>query len=152
MNLELVVQLTLFFVVGVWNTLFDFSIFWILLRVGKSFKSTIIQSNVAVFAHMSSFLVANIVSYFLNRTFTFSSSGEDRGIVLYAMVSILSLGISTSAMYLLTNKYRGIFERGLSRLPFVRSHIKRIPTLAKLVATALSMVSNFLGYKFIVFR
>ncbi len=150
------VRLSIYVAVGVWNTVFDYIIFYIILSIFSKFKwPKWSPLNAPAVAHMISFIIANSVSYFLNSNFTFSDTSESRGFGLYFLVSLFSLAISTTAIQILNSKQIKITLQEIvcKIIPakFVKDD-KNWALMTKLVGSAISMVTNFLGYRFIVFR
>jgi putative flippase GtrA len=149
----------IFVIIGVWNTALDFFLFWILIRVFKKLpwpkKLFLTKASVA---HTLSFLIANTQSYFLNRTFTFSDSTEDRGFGLYFLVSLVTLSLTTAWIQLLTIKRTmetkdKLFKFLAKKLPFTKKFLtdENWALAAKLSGSVIGILTNFLGYKFIVF-
>ena len=116
-----------FGLVGVLNTAIDFGIFTLLTKVfGMD----------PVVSHVISYSSAVVNSYFLNRSWTFrrKEKGNTVEFARFAFINLISLGVSTLAMYLLEE------QAGLEIY------------ISKVGATACSMVVNFIGSKLIVFR
>lgn len=101
------------------------------------------------FAHGEAFIVANIGSYFLNRTFTFAGEPiEDtsRSIGAFFAVSAFSLVISVLLINFLTiNQAVLSFSRTNKYLE------KYWPTIAKFLSIFVTLITNFIGYKFLAF-
>jgi putative flippase GtrA len=150
------IRIAIFVAVGVWNTVFDFIIFYILISVFAKLKwPKSFPLNPPAVAHVISFIIANSVSYILNSRFTFSDSSQSRGFGLYFAVSLFSLTVSTGVIQLLNSptsktKLQNLLAKVLPD-KLVKDD-KKWTLMTKLIATAFSMVSNFLGYKFIVFK
>lgn len=129
-------QIAKFGLVGVLNTTIDFGILnFLIILTGISSGSMIIALNLA------SFGAATVNSYFWNKYWVFA--GTKRGnFVTFMIVSIVGIAINTATVYLLTN--------------YVPPQVVESPVLwaniAKVLATGLSLVWNFLGYKLIVFK
>jgi putative flippase GtrA len=153
------VRVAIFVVIGFWNTALDFVIFWVLIRL---FKKTAWPEKLfltrASIAHTLSFIIANTQSYFLNRTFTFGDSESDRGFGLYFLVSVITLSITVVWIQLLTipvtmrlkDKFFAVVGR---YLPFLKKYLtdENWMLLSKLSGSAISMITNFVGYRFVVF-
>jgi putative flippase GtrA len=158
MNSELI-RVGIFSLIGVWNTLFDLSIFVTLLKtLGKLpiWKTSAVKA--ATVFHVCSFLIANLVSYTLNSTFTFNT-GKSRGFVAYFIVTLVALGISTLFIqYFNQPKFSTWFSNhilpAVKKVPIIGS-LKMTDQgwaiLLKLGSVALSMVVNYLGYRNLVF-
>jgi putative flippase GtrA len=150
------VRIAIFVAVGVWNTVFDFIIFYIILSFfSKHNWPKLSPLNAPAVAHIISFICANSFSYFLNSRFTFSDSTSNQGFGLYFLVSLFSLTVSTGVIQVLNT------PRTKSQLQLLAGKIlpeklvrddKKWAILTKLAGTGFSMVSNYLGYKFIVFK
>jgi putative flippase GtrA len=158
MNSELL-RIAVFAVIGVWNTLFDLTIFLTLLNtLGKLpiWKTSKIKAATAF--HVISFLASNLVSYFLNSRFTFTG-GQNRGFIPYFLVTLFVLGLSTTFIQYFNNpRFSSWFERTI--LPLLKSIpvIKNIKVtekswsiILKLASVAISMVVNYVGYRNLVF-
>jgi putative flippase GtrA len=137
---SLIGQFAKFVVVGVLNTGVDF----LVLNLEMIF--THITSGPAMFIQNSiSFGVATINSYMLNKYWTFGDkSKEDAGkkFSQFLAVSIVGLIINGGIVYLITTNIHPMF--GVSP--------KLWANIAKLVATGVSLIWNFIGYKFFVFK
>lgn len=124
-----------FLVVGSFNTLFDFAML---------FAFTSLLHMAAIPANITSTTIAFIVSFFLNRNFTFRSDGANvrRQFILFALVTLFGLWvIQTIIIAILTPL--GV-SLGLSQpLSLLGS---------KLVATIASLIWNYTLYARVVFR
>jgi len=92
-----------------------------------------------------SFSVATTNSFFMNKRWTFEDKGASQEGVKFSqflLVSIIGIIINTSVVYLITSFTTPLF--GLS--PQLWANV------AKLLATGISLVWNFIGYKFFVFK
>lgn len=129
-----------FGIVGVANTLVDLAVLNALL-----FALSHGDSHTRLFPLFAtvSFAAATVNSYVLNRRWTFRASGEKRRqeFLRFAVVTVTSF---------LINVGLSSFLVWLDPLPWIS------PTLwanaAKLVATGVSLILNFLGYQRLVFR
>ena len=133
-------QLVRFVVVGVINTGIDF----LLLNI-EMFFTKITSGPEMLVQNTISFGLATINSYYLNKLWTFDDKDKKKGGIKFAQfltVSIIGVIINSSIVYLITSNIHPMF--GLS--PQLWANI------AKLAATAISLIWNFLGYKFIVFK
>ena len=124
-----IVQFLKFNIVGILNTLVDFGVFTLL----TSFNLGI--SDVA--AHVISYTCGIVNSYALNSSWTFRKERRrtPRETLLFLLVNLVSLGVSTFVLYCCEN-WLGI-ESAL---------------FAKVIATGASLVVNFLGNKLFVFK
>ena len=120
-------QLVKFGLVGVANTLIDFGIFVLLHGYLRVFYAL---------AQVISYSCGMTNSYFLNKFWTFQSKEAIRlaEVVKFVVVNLLSLGVSLVLLYLV---------RGRGNWGVVES---------KVLATLGSLLVNFLGNKFWVFR
>lgn len=137
---KLIVEINKFVLVGLMNTGIDFGVLNLLM-----WATGIDKGRWLILLNMISFGTAVVNSYFWNKFWTFKAKDSSRvswEFSQFLIVSIIGLIINTSIVYLLATFTSPMF--GLSQ---------RIWTnLAKVTATALSLVWNFLGYKFIVFK
>jgi len=129
-------QVTKFAQIGVLNTAIDFGILNFLIGL------TQITSGIGIiFINATSFTTALINSYFWNKNWVFAGNKKSN-FVTFAAVTLIGLSINTGVVYTFTT--------------FIPPVIIKSPTLwanvAKLLATALSLVWNFTGYKLIVFK
>lgn len=122
-----VIQLIKFNLVGVLNTLVDFLIYTVLFSLGVNY---LLAQVVAYAGGMTN-------SYLFNRYWTFAQAGVKSGIgtmARFAVVNGITLGVSLLLLYLLGEK-AGIH-----------------PLTAKVLVVGITMVINFTGTKFWVFR
>jgi putative flippase GtrA len=136
----LLAQFLRFAVVGVLNTGIDFAIFNVLIYVTKISEGAGIIPIKAV-----AFLSANINSYLLNKKWTFNDSSSGQGakqFSVYLSVSVIGALINIGTVYLITTFIDPMFN--LSNELWAN--------VANLLATGLSLVWNFIGYKLIVFK
>lgn len=133
-------QFIRFAVIGVVNTGIDFGILNVLVWItGITAGSGLIPLNII------SFTVAVINSYFLNKYWAFrdKSSGQDtRKFTIFLAVSIVGALINTATVTGIATYVSPLFD--LSPQLWVN--------VAKVVATGLSLIWNFVGYKFFVFK
>jgi putative flippase GtrA len=123
-----------FLVVGVVNTLFGTAIMLVLYNVfGCSYWVS----------SFCDYLFGSILSYFLNKHFTFHYQGTDwRSIVKFALNIIVCYLIAYSLALPLT-------RRALQHLELSTPVVENV---AMLVGTFLFMVINYLGQKFFAFK
>lgn len=133
-------QLMKFVVVGGVNTGIDF------LVLNVEMAATNITSGPWMFLLNSvSFSVATVNSFFMNKYWTFQDKAEGHEGVKFSQflaVSIIGISLNGAVVYLVTSFIPPMF--GVS--PQMWANV------AKLAATGLSLVWNFIGYKFIVFK
>ncbi len=136
--LSILHQVAKFIIIGGLNTFLDFAIFNLLIA-----SSGIAAGLGLSFFKGISFLVAVTNSYFWNKHWTFESgSKKELEFIQFVVVSTIGLFINVGALSFIVNTVGA--PGGIS------------PTLwanfGALVAVAASLIWNFLGYKFIVFR
>ena len=129
-------QIAKFALVGVSNTAIDFGVLNLLAGITSTFGGFGIAA-----INIFSFLTALFNSYFWNKTWTFDSKKKNRFLPFF-VVTLVGIFINTATVYILTNLV----------LPTVVADERLRPNVAKVFATALSMVWNFLGYKILVFK
>ena len=121
-----------FLLVGVLNTLVGNGLSFLLLNVaGWGYW---VSSSV-------SYALASVMSYFLNRYFTFKYTGNDKGVILRFALNIavcygLAYGLAQPTVEYLLN--------GLSA--------KWLENIAMLTGMGLFVVFNYLGQRFFTFR
>ena len=127
-----------FGIVGGVNTAIDFLILNILM-----FFTGITAGYGYIMFKSISFIAANINSYFLNKKWTFKSdsAANRREMVLFFTVSIIGLLINAGTASFIVTFIDPI--NGISPTAWAN--------VGALVATAVSLVWNFFGYKIIVF-
>ena len=137
--LGVIYQIAKFVEVGILNTIVDFGILNLLIWwTGITAGWAIAPLNAA------SFLCATINSYFWNKFWTFKKGGVATGgeFTQFLIISAIGIGINT-----------GIVVAGTGLiLPFLGMSPAAWANVIKILATFVSMVWNFLGYKFIVFK
>jgi len=141
MNSTIIKQISKFVIVGVINTGIDFAVLNALL-----FSTKIYSGRWLILFNSISFSAAVINSYFLNKYWTFKSQNvEDskaKQFSQFLIISIIGISINDAIVYGLATFTSPLF--GFSAQMWTN--------VAKLFATAASMVWNFIGYKFIVFK
>ncbi|MCL4677530.1 MAG: GtrA family protein [Alphaproteobacteria bacterium] len=124
-----------FALVGVLNTIIDFSVFAILLYGFGVYY---------VFAHIFGFLAANTNSFILNSLWTFKGLRRKdwwRQAGVFFAISLCGLGLSTFALYVAVGTFAAVLP-GLW-LPHV---------WGKAFASGVSMVWNYIGSWLFVFK
>ncbi len=133
-------QFVKFFVVGIINTAIDFVV------LNFEMMLTGITSGPYMFVLNSiSFSVATTNSFFMNKRWTFEDKENKQSGVKFSqflVVSIVGITINGGIVYAITSFTNPLF--GMS--PQLWANV------AKLFATVVSLIWNFLGYKFIVFK
>ena len=127
-------EILTFLVVGVVNTLFGTAIMFVLYNVfGCSYWVS----------SFCDYFCGSILSYFLNKHFTFHYQGTDwRSIVKFALNIVVCYLIAYSLALPLTRHV-------LQDMHFSKAIVENI---AMLVGTVLFMVINYIGQKFFAFR
>ncbi len=138
-NLPTVIrQAVKFVLVGGLNTLIDLGVLNLLIFITGIASG----SGYSIFKGIS-FTVAVINSYFLNKLWTFKSTG--RKFLQFFVVSLIGFGINVGVASLVVNFIGN---------PFLLLGIsdKLWANTGALAATFAAMAWNFMGYKFIVFK
>jgi len=132
-------QLIKFSEVGILNTIIDFGMLNLLVGI-----TGITQGRGIIILNTLSFLIAVTNSYFWNKLWTFEIKEKSTGKEFshFLIISIIGIGINTTIVYFGTTFISPV--AGVSRGTWIN--------IIKVVATALSMVWNFLGYKLLVFK
>lgn len=133
-------QFSKFILVGGVNTSIDFAVFNTLIFI------TGITSGAGIFfLNIISFSVAVVNSYFMNKYWTFQDlrkEGEDTKFIQFIAVSLVGAGLNSSIVAVFTTFITPMF--GLSPQLWANA--------GKLLATGLSLIWNFIGYKLFVFK
>jgi len=142
-NSLIIRQASKFVLVGIINTLIDLGILNLLIFI------TNIASGpwYSVFKG-TSFIVAVINSYFMNKFWTFKSLGQDnkgKEFLQFLTVSAIGFTINVLAASLVVNIISGYF-------PIPGISAKLWANIGALTATCCAMAWNFIGYKFLVFK
>ena len=121
-----------FGLVGLLKTVLDFAVFNLVLRLTQTEGGLMV-----LVANTAGFSVAVAASFVLNGRFTFRAAPRPGGFWLYVGVSIVGLVLYNGglALILLLADPRGALALNI----------------AKLVPLALSLVWNFVGYRYFVF-
>ncbi|MEK9151511.1 MAG: GtrA family protein [Patescibacteria group bacterium] len=138
---KLIKQFSKFIIVGGINTGIDFLVLNILIYL------TGITSGIELFVLNSiSFSVAVVNSYFMNKRWTFQdktrTQQEPFKFSQFFAVSVVGIIINGLVLTAITTSIPPLF--GLSAVLWAN--------IAKLAATGISLVWNFVGYKFFVFK
>ncbi|MBD3282629.1 MAG: hypothetical protein GF387_03440 [Candidatus Portnoybacteria bacterium] len=139
-KLIIIFQFAKFAAVGFANTAVDFGILNLLMWATSTYEGSKI-----LLLNSISFLIAVIHSYAWNKFWTFRAGkrGDMTSQFLqFLVVTIIGLLINGSIVYLITTYTAPMF--GLS--------MQLWANIAKVVATVFSLIWNFVGYKFIVFK
>lgn len=138
-NKKLILRLIRFSFVGVFNTLLDLGILNLLIYLFN------VESPLAFsICKGVSFALAIINSYFMNKYFTFAKKEKSkREFYLFVIISIISLFINmviSSILFYLIGLYPQI----------VSIHI--IATISAIIGAVFSMIINYIGYSYFVFK
>lgn len=137
--LPIVWQFAKFGLIGILNTLLDFGILNLL-----SYTTKVYSGGWLIVINVFSFLAANLNSYFWNKSWTFNS--KTRGAVnefgRFLLVSVIGFVINSVILWFLTTLMK----------PIGGMRPQLWENAAKLVATVIYTIWNFIGYKLIVFK
>lgn len=136
-------QFSKFVVVGLLNTGIDFAILNAL-----TILTGITQGASMILLNTISFTAATTNSYFLNKHWTFrdkEKNSEEKKFFQFIAVSLIGAVINGGIVFAVTTYAKPAFgSLGLGDQLWVN--------IAKVLATGISLVWNFLGYKFVVFK
>ena len=131
-------QIGKFIVVGGLNTFVDFGVLNLLILI------TGVASGVgfSIFKAVS-FAVAVINSYFWNKHWTFEAETKKKAeFIEFFVVSVIGLGINVGVASFVVNALNA--PTGMSEVAWAN--------IGAFIAVAVSLIWNFIGYKFIVFK
>ncbi len=138
---EFIAQITKYVLVGSLNTGIDFAVLNLLL-----WMTGIYSGKWIILLNAIAFSVAVINSYFWNKFWTFKDKGTDGSKVKefsqFVSITLIGMILNTAVVYFMTTFTSPIMELS----PELWAN------LAKVFATGISLVWNFLGYKFIIFK
>lgn len=156
-NSALLRQVLVFAVVGVINTAIDFAVLNLL-----SHFTGIKKGQGVIPLNYISFSCAVIASYFLNKHWTFKDQGgsdKTKQFTFFLIVSVIGASINSLTVYLITTFVpvpTGIINSVLTAVPSIATKFSDLSVLwlniAKLCATVVSLIWNFVGYKLFVFK
>ena len=139
-NKKLTIQFSKFVLIGFLNTGIDFAILNLLM-----WQTEIYSGKYIILLNAIAFSVAVTNSYFWNKFWIFRAKETDKKAGEFAQfvaVTLVGMAINTTIVYSVTTLVSPMF--GLS--------VEFWANLAKAAATGISLVWNFIGYKFIVFK
>jgi len=139
-KISVVAQFCRYATVGVANTLVDFGILNLLM-----WSTDIYRGKTLILLNSISFLIAVIHSYIWNKLWAFKGtqkSGIFTQFTQFLVITLIGLLFNSGIVYIISSQMNPLF--GLS--------IKVWTNIAKIIATAVSLIWNFIGYKFIVFK
>jgi len=137
--IKIIFQLVKFLEIGVLNTFIDIGILNLLVWLsGITVGFGLTPLNTV------SFLCATTNSYYWNKLWTFKKGGQtmSKEFVQFLVISVIGWSINTSIVVLGTTFLA----------PMTTLSAGAWMNIMKLIATLASMVWNFIGYKFIVFK
>ena len=128
-------QFAKFGLVGVLNTAIDFGILNILLHLTRVTSGPLI-----LFLNAVSFSTASINSYYWNRSWVFHGAKKS-DFVSFMAVTLIGLAINSAIVFVLTTFLH----------PILGTSGTQWANLSKALATGVSLIWNFVGYRVIVF-
>jgi len=140
---RLVKQFSKFVAVGLLNTAIDF----VLLNV-MTIMTGVTQGFGLVILNTVSFTAATTNSYFFNKRWTFRDTRrdqEEKKFLQFLAISLVGAVMNGGVIFLVIT----FAKPALASLPLTDQLWVNV---AKVFATGISLVWNFLGYKFIVFK
>lgn len=144
---KLIVQFGKFFLVGIMNTLVDL----IVLNVEMAVTGIVLGSGYSAEKAIS-FLFAVTFSYVINKHWTFqdkSKEGEGKKISQFLGVSLVGMLINVTIATIIVT-YLQVPINSVLHLSFLTPRLWG--TIGALGGTAIGLIWNFIGYKFIVFK
>ena len=136
-------QMVKFAIVGVLNTLVDFAVFQTLnLTLGWVYAAQVLGYTARV-----------VNSYLWNSSWTFREqrTRSFREIALFLLVNLASLGVSLGMIWLCREVFGVTNEWVASWMPKALAGFLKGDTVAKLIATAVAIVVNYVGNRLFVF-
>jgi len=133
-------QFSKFVVIGFINTGLDF----LILNL-EMFLTGIAKGPYMLAQNAISFSIATINSYFFNKYWTFQDKSKKEQGKKFSQFLAVSLGgviINSSVVFIITTYIPPVF--GIQSVLWAN--------LAKVIATGISLIWNFIGYKFWVFK
>lgn len=127
-------------IIGIINTGIDFGVFNML-----SFAGGITSGNGLIPLNIISFSTAVVTGYFLHKRWSFQDQSQARKreqFTVFLFVTLIGAVINTAIVRLVATDIQPLFN--LSAHEWLN--------VAKAIATAASLIWNFLGYKFWVFK
>jgi len=137
---QVIGQFLRFVVVGFINTAINFIVLNFL-----SYLTGIKSGSNIIFLAAISFSVATSNSYFMNKRWAFKDNSNyhtGRKFTRFLLVSLVGLAINSGIVYFITTFFHPIFN--LSATPWLNVGI--------VIATGVSLIWNFIGYKLFVFN
>ncbi len=137
---QTILQIAKFGLVGISNTIVDFAVLNLLIWTTK-----IYSGNWLILFNIASFTMAVVNSYFWNKYWTFQSKDKKEAASEFSkflFISVIGAIINSSIVYGISTYIEPLFN--LSAGIWVN--------LAKILATGVALVWNFIGYKFWAFK
>lgn len=126
--------------IGIINTGIDFAVLNIL-----SAATGIVRGNGLIPLNIISFGTAVTTGYFMHKTWSFQDDTrfqKNKQFAIFLAVTLVGVLINTAVLRIISTDVR----------PLANFSAKEWLNAAKAAATAVSLVWNFLGYKFFVFK
>ena len=148
-------QVGRFVIVGLINTAIDF----IVLNLLSKLTHIGIHDSKIIYLNIISFSCATTNSYFMNKYWSFGDHSQNRSqqFTIFLMVSIAGALINSSVLKGSATLFPG-FLASIAHLVTIIlplsiwNNIDLTLNLAKVLATAVSLIWNFVGYKLFVFK
>ena len=154
---ELIRFLT-FAIIGLGNATLDTVIWKILVNFFQHKKDLIHKFHKFGFneyslSHALSFVISATSSYFWNRALTFADSKTNDNLQVFKFFGVASFSwfITTLFLNFLTENAQisHFIKTKFANFPIIPKHW---PLIAKILTIGVSMITNFVGYKFFVFN
>jgi putative flippase GtrA len=162
----LIIKFLTFGLIGLFNAILDTTIWKILSTIfskNRSFLEFLAKFKLNQYsgAQVFSFMISMCSSFYLNSTFTWKVNPLNSALttMLYFLITIFSWFVTVVFInYFTSSQYVLKFEKVVKRienkynLPKLVKKILDYPLVVKLASIGLSMVINFVGYNYIVFK
>lgn len=140
MNYRIVTQFLRFVLVGAMNTGIDFLVLNIEMLI-----TGITSGPLMLVQNALSFGIATINSYYFNKKWTFEDKSDEsqaKKFSSFLSVSIIGIILNSTIVYAVTTFVSPVL--GINEVLWAN--------IAKVFATGISLIWNFIGYKFLVFK
>ena len=150
-KIAIVWQLAKFVIIGVMNTLVDLGILTLLIFVFRAFfqidSSLVVLAGVSAYSFYkaTSFILANINSYYWNKYWTFSQNSEKKAGTEFLQFFTVSLIGFLLNVFMASYVFRAVN-------PFARLNPDQWALIGAMAGSIAGLAWNFIGYKFIVFK
>lgn len=144
-------QIAKFAIIGVLNTLVDLGVLTLLIFIFRALfqieSSTVVLAGLTAYSiyKSTSFILANINSYYWNKYWTFSANSEKKASVEFLQFFVVSIIGFLINVIVASYVFRAIH-------PFGGLGIDQWALIGAMAGSIIGLVWNFLGYKFIVFK